>query len=352
VDFEEEARRINDVTGVSALAPYNFERDGGIGLALTKPELRGLFQVNPWPKRYNPMAATVTNNPYENTNIDVLGRFGGTGIFASASNLTHAGAIKFLDGYKRNSVRANLDQAVGDKWTMQLQSFYSRGTQYRDGEWFRLTRVPAGVNLMRRDSEGRLFIRSNPLNQGQQNENPLYDNENRQGRNDQDRFLGSFNTRYTPLSWLDFDANASFDRRRTSGFNLTDRGFRVTAISQSNAYLGSLGQTNTGDQSQRNGSAAGRVRFERSRDALQRALRVRPAGRRVQRQRQQPDRREHAGCPGAQLARQRDGADQPDVEPPVDSWHGRRRRRGRRLQGPLHRRRDLPDGGQLAVRRG
>jgi TonB-linked SusC/RagA family outer membrane protein len=249
VDFEEEARRINDVTGVSALAPYNFERDGGIGLALTKPELRGLFQVNPWPKRYNPMAATVTNNPYENTNIDVLGRFGGTGIFASASNLTHAGAIKFLDGYKRNSVRANLDQAVGDKWTMQLQSFYSRGTQYRDGEWFRLTRVPAGVNLMRRDSEGRLFIRSNPLNQGQQNENPLYDNENRQGRNDQDRFLGSFNTRYTPLSWLDFDANASFDRRRTSGFNLTDRGFRVTAISQSNAYLGSLGQTNTGDQS-------------------------------------------------------------------------------------------------------
>lgn len=249
VDFEAEARRINDVAGASALAPYNFERDGGIGLALTKPELRGLFQVNPWPKRYNPMDATVTNNQYQNTNIDVVGRFGGTGIFASVSNLTHEGAIKFLNGYKRNSVRANVDQSVGDAWNMQLQTFYARGTQFRDGEWFRLTRVPAGVDLMRRDSEGRLFIRSNPLNQGQQNENPLYDNENRQGRNDQDRFLGSFNTRYSPFSWLDFDGNASFDRRRTSGYNLTDRGFRVTAISQSNAYLGSLGQTNSGDQS-------------------------------------------------------------------------------------------------------
>jgi TonB-linked SusC/RagA family outer membrane protein len=249
VDFEEEARRINDVTGPFALPPYNFERDAGIALALTKPELRGLFQTNPWPKRYNPMATTVTNNPYENTNVDVIGRVGGTGIFASASNLTHKGAIKFLDGYRRNSVRANVDQAVGDKWNMAVGTTYSRGTQFRDGEWFRLTRVPAGVDLLRRDSQGRLYIRSNPLNQGQQNENPLYDNENLQGRNDQDRFLGSFSTRWTPLSWLDFDGIAAFDRRRTSGYNLTDRGFRVTAVGQNNNHLGALSQTNTGDES-------------------------------------------------------------------------------------------------------
>jgi len=249
VDFEEEARRINDVAGAFALSPYNFERDAGIGLALTKPELRGLFQVNPWPKRYNPMATTVTNNPYANTNIDVIGRLGGTAIFGSVSNLSHQGAIKFLDGYRRNSVRANVDQAVGDEWTMQLGTAYTRGTQYRDGEWFRLTRVPAGVDLMRRDSQGRLFIRSNPLNQGQQNENPLYDNENLEGKNDQDRFLGSFTTRWSPLSWLEFDAIAAYDRRRTSGYTLTDRGFRVTAVGQNNNNLGSLGQTNTGDQS-------------------------------------------------------------------------------------------------------
>jgi hypothetical protein len=138
---------------------------------------------------------------------------------------------------------------VGDDWTISLGTFYARGTQFRDGEWFRLTRVPAGVDLMRRDSEGRLFIRSNPLNQGAQNENPLYDNENREGRNDQDRFLGSFSTKYSPLPWLDFDANANFDRRRTSGYTLTDRGFRVTAVGQNNNHLGALGQTSTGDQS-------------------------------------------------------------------------------------------------------
>jgi TonB-linked SusC/RagA family outer membrane protein len=249
VDFEDEARRINDVAGASALPPYNFERDGGIGLALSKPELRGLFQVNSWPKRYNPMAATVTNNQYENTNVDVIGRIGTTAFFASASNLIHEGAIKFLDGYRRSSVRANLDQGVGEGWNMSLQTYYSRGTQFRDGEWFRLTRVPAAVDLTRRDSYGRLFIRSNPLNQGQQNENPLYDNENLAGKNDQDRFLGSFTTHWAPLSWLNFEGNASYDRRRTSGYTLTDRGFRVTSISQSNNYLGSLGQTNTGDQS-------------------------------------------------------------------------------------------------------
>jgi TonB-linked SusC/RagA family outer membrane protein len=256
VDFEDEARRINDVAGVSALAPYNFERDGGIGLALTKPELRGLFQVNQWPKRYNPMDQTVTNGLYENTNLDMLAHVGSTSVFASASNLMHEGAIKFLDGYKRNTIRVNADQVVGDKLTAGVQSMYSRGTQYPDGEWFRLTRVPAGVDLTRRDSEGRLYIRSNPLNQGQQNENPLYDNENIRAPNEQDRFLGSFNSKYSPFQWLDFDANASFDRRRSDGYTLRDRGFRVTSISQSNNYLGLLRQNYASDQSYNVGLSA------------------------------------------------------------------------------------------------
>ena len=97
----------------------------------------------------------------------------GYSIFASASNLIQEGAVKFLDGYRRNTARLNVDQAVGEDLTMQVSTLYARTVNYPEIDFFRLTRVPAGVDLMRRDSRGRLFIRSNPLNQGQQNENPL-----------------------------------------------------------------------------------------------------------------------------------------------------------------------------------
>jgi len=240
VDFEEEALRINNRPGVAALAPYNFERDGGIGLARSKTELRGLFQVNPWPVRYNPVAAAVTFGQFNNTNLDMVGRFGTTGFFASVSSFLQEGAIRFLNGYKRNSGRVNIDQQIGDEWNLQLTTLYSRGTQYPDGSFFRLTRVPAGVNLLRRDQFGRLFVRSNPLNQGQQNANPLHDNEQIKGRADTDRYLGSLIGRYIPFSWLDFEDSASIDRRRVGGYDLTDRGFRVTSSSQSTAFLGDL----------------------------------------------------------------------------------------------------------------
>ncbi|MGQ0645952.1 MAG: SusC/RagA family TonB-linked outer membrane protein [Gemmatimonadaceae bacterium] len=239
VDFEEEAFRVNDQGGDFSLVPYAFQNDAGIGLSLSKPLLKGLFQVNQWPKRYNPVASVKEPGQFLNANVDMSGRAGNTGYFASISNLTQQGAIKYLNGYRRNGARLNLDQRVGDDITMQLNTTFSRETQYADGSWFRVTRTPAGVDLNRRDSKGRLFVRSNPMNQGTQNANPLYDHICCFQRSDEDRFLGAFTTRYAPLSWLDFEANASVDRSRGDFEFLRDRGFRTTSAGPAN-----LGQSN------------------------------------------------------------------------------------------------------------
>ncbi|HET9453075.1 MAG TPA: SusC/RagA family TonB-linked outer membrane protein, partial [Gemmatimonadaceae bacterium] len=234
VDFETEAYRINDQGGDFALAPRSFERDYGIGASPSKPELKGLFQVNEWPKRYDPIAQTTTNGQFLNSNVDMTGKFGNTSYFTSVSNLLEEGSIKFLDGYRRTSGRVNVDQQMGENWNMFVSSFYSRATTFGGGEWFRLTRVPAGVNLLRTDSKGRLFIRSNPLQQGAQNQNPLYDNQNDLDQSRADRFLGSATTKYTPFSWLDFDANVSMDRRRSNSVFMQDRGYRTTAAGPAN----------------------------------------------------------------------------------------------------------------------
>lgn len=248
VDFEDYTLYVNDNGDeVQARLPINFERDAGIGRAMSKPFLKGTFQVSQWPVRYNPIAAATTANLYSNTNVDMSGRFGNTGFFASASNLIQEGAIKFLDGYRRNTARLNIDQAVGEDLTMQVSTLYARTATFPQTDFFVLTRVPAGVDLLRRDSQGRLFIRSNVLNQGQQNENPLWDAENLVDRTDVDRYLGSFSSRYTPFSWLDFDANASMDRRRSDGYTLREKGYRVTRTNQSTVYLGTYAEDASAD---------------------------------------------------------------------------------------------------------
>lgn len=247
VDFQDYALYINDVDDVQARLPANFQNDAGIGRTMPKPGLRGTFQIDQWPVRYNPIASATTTNLYSNNNVDMSGRFGNTGFFASASNLIQEGAIKFLDGYRRNTARLNVDQAVGEDLTMQVSTLYARTATFPETDFFVLTRVPAGVDLLRRDSYGRLFIRSNPLNQGQQNENPLWDAENVVSRTDVDRYLGSFSSRYTPFPWLDFDANASMDRRRDDGYTLREKGFRVTRTNQSTAYRGTYSESSGSD---------------------------------------------------------------------------------------------------------
>lgn len=228
VDFEEEALRINEQGGGFALGPVLFQNDGGIALSLSKPQLRGLFQSGFFPRSYNAVDAATTNGLFNNATIEMTGRYNNTGVFASASSLRQEGAIKFLNGYTRNTFRLNADQQINDKWTTQVNTFYSGNYQYLDGEFFRLTRVPAGVDLLRTDKFGRLFVRSNPLNQGDQNANPLYWNQQDRGGQNTDRFLASNTTRFAATSWLDFEANASYDRRRWNYYFQQDRGYRVT----------------------------------------------------------------------------------------------------------------------------
>lgn len=248
VDFEAEAFRVNDQGEIAALSPYNFERDAGIGLSLSKPLLKGIFQVEQWPKRYNPIAQVVQPGLYNNTNLDMSGRFNNTAMFASVGNFYQQGAIRFLKGYRRNSARLNIDQQVSDEMSVSLNTTYSKTANYPTIDFFRVTRVPAAVDLLRRDSRGRLFIRSNPLNQGQQNQNPLYDGENLASRSDVDRYLGSLTARYTPFPWLDFEAIAATDRRRSSGFTQREKGYRVTALAQSSVYLGTLSESSDLDE--------------------------------------------------------------------------------------------------------
>ena len=238
VDFAQEARRINEQAPTElSLAPVTFQGDHGIAAAPSKPVQRGIFQIGQWPKRYDAVAQAVTAGQFSNTNVDMTGRFGGANFFASAAHFAQDGAFQFLEGFRRQSVRANIDQQVGDSWRVALTTYYAStregaGNAAEGGTgFFRLTRVPAGVDLTARDKFGRLYVRSSPLSGGAQNSNPLYLWDAERQTDWSNRFLGGFNARYTPLSWLTLETNAGYDRSAGRQFFFRDRGFRISQSS-------------------------------------------------------------------------------------------------------------------------
>lgn len=238
VDFDEEARRINDIPRSGALQPHAFERDYSLALAPSRPELKGLFQVNQWPTHYNPVAQVLRSATYVNNSADASVVTGGTSLFASISRLADEGAIRYLQGYRRTSLRANAGHVASERWQAQLTTAFTTSTQYpassgpgdllENDNFLRATRVPAAVNLLRRDSHGRLYIRPNPLGFGASNTNPLYDHENSDGQIDIDRTIASLTAKYSVLPWLAFDAMAGLDRNQNAQLHFRDRGYRTT----------------------------------------------------------------------------------------------------------------------------
>jgi TonB-linked SusC/RagA family outer membrane protein len=237
VDWDTEAFRINDFPGPNTLTPYSFERDYGIANAASKPELKGLFMVNQWPKRYDPVASVKTQQPYLGSTITLLGKNAGTGYFVSFNNTTETGAVKYENGYQRMSARANIDQSIGSNITTSLQTSFTRSFTYPDNtSWFGLTREHAGANLNAVDSHGRIYYRPDLTAETSQdgNNNPLYFAQVAEGRTTANRFLGSLTTHYNAASWLYFEGTTSIDERRSDNVSQLDKGYRSVVASPNN----------------------------------------------------------------------------------------------------------------------
>ncbi len=243
-DWATEAARINNAAGDFSLNPKGLPIDPGS--TISGAPLRQRFQVQPWPTTgYNAVNQLVTPKPFLENTVDMTGRFGSnTRFYASASNRREQGAIRFLNGFERNAFRINVDQAIGTDWNVAFRTSYTRSTQ--DGlnqeeggnAFFRLTRVPAIVNILQRDTLGRLYIRPNLQGGGSQNQNPL-STLYQTARNDvTNRFIGGLTATYAPTNWFSLDANFSYDLRRGAGSQINDKGFRTT--SSSSANLGSI----------------------------------------------------------------------------------------------------------------
>jgi hypothetical protein len=188
------------------------------------------FNDQVWPgQTFDQVERFFTNANFLQTNLAAEGRSGKTNFHVSASHMDQEGIMRYTPGFKRNNFRVNVDQAVSEKLTVQTSVFYSKSKQGRPAEtsgntMFDLTRVPAGIDLEARDENGEFILLMNPTDS--ESENPLYELSHYSRLEWRSRFLGSANVRYSPMNWLDVDANFSFDRLDRDRENFREKGYR------------------------------------------------------------------------------------------------------------------------------
>ncbi len=211
------------------------------------------YQTVPWPgKTYNQVQRFFTSGLYMQNYFAAEGRSGATNYHVSVSNLQNQGVMRFMKGFDRTNFRVNLDQTVLENLQVSAGAFYSRSTQNSFPEtqgnpMFDLTRMPAGVDLLAPDPKDttRIILVPDPSNT--ESPNPLYEIKHRNYTEGRGRFLGNATVRFSPLSWIDFDANASYDRLDRNTSDLYPKGY-ATPTNSRTLNNGNLTKDNSLDE--------------------------------------------------------------------------------------------------------
>lgn len=200
------------------------------------------YQDQPWPQTYDHVGEFFKGGNFRQQQFTATGRAGSMNFHVSATLLDEDGIIWNQPGYDRQSFRVNVDQGIGAQMQLSVRAFFSRSEsgmfpESQGNPLFNLTRMPAGVNLRERDPDtGEYRIIARP---GEENANPLEELEKRDYTDERDRFLGSANLRWSPLVWLDLDANVSYDRANQRYADFFPVGFQTArpSVTLNNGYI-------------------------------------------------------------------------------------------------------------------
>lgn len=200
----------------AAGAEYDWSQRNSQALAGSSPYTT--FQVNPWPgTNYNQLERFFNPGDYRQGYVGVEGSSGRTNFFASVTALDNSGVVTGHEGYNRNSFRLNLDHGIGDKLQISASGNYIRTNQDwindsgAGSPFFNLTFITPNIDLAARDSMGELIVTGDPQS-ATEYQNPLYEIENRETTDTNNRFLSNMQLVYAPIAGVSLDGQVSYDR--------------------------------------------------------------------------------------------------------------------------------------------
>jgi TonB-linked SusC/RagA family outer membrane protein len=206
-----------------------------------------------------------------------------TNFSTSFSRDTDRGILPLLEGFRRQNLRLNLDQGLGNKADMSAALTY--GLSYNDqppgvssgsgSAFFSLLQAPPDVNLtypnataacdFSAPTQAACGTKYSPVLPaaaagGTARGNPLLDLFQRSYNDRRERIIGSFSGRYRPFGWLTFDAGYGTDRLNERVSNFLDRGLVGSNTTTESQTTGSLALNTTNNQSS-NSQVSGLANF-------------------------------------------------------------------------------------------
>lgn len=172
----------------------------------------------------------------------VSGNFAASNYYVSYTRTAQPGVVKYNEGYKRQSIKLNIDSRPGEKVTLGVSATHERG--YDAGSPVNFTtfyNFDADVNLLAPDPFPKFgFPYKIVPDSVSLAQNPLYtafvyDNRTRRART-QLNVQGS----YRPATWLSMSGNASYDRGDLQRTQYTARGTPTTSNGTLGTSTGSL----------------------------------------------------------------------------------------------------------------
>ena len=184
---------------------------------------------NSYPKIFDALSDVFKPGATMSNYLSIGHRKGATNFNASIQNIQETGVLTLLQGYNRQNIRINVDQAVNDKVNLSTGMFYGRSHADQTNEgglFFGLRFLEPNIDITAANKDGTPYnaVIRQPPSSGNVS-NPLYRLANQQYTNDRDRFTAVVKVNYRPLDWLTAEGNFNYDQSTGNFKAFTPIGF-------------------------------------------------------------------------------------------------------------------------------
>jgi len=193
---------------------------------------------------------------FATTSITLARNSDDTNFFTSFSSQRVGGVILDHGGYDREDLRFNLDHRLGANLQFSFSGSHMRSNRENlpGGTFFNLIQQAPDADLRQPDPDGTRYIYQ-PDPEGV-TPNPLYELVLSTDEERRVRTLGATELRWTPVGWLSFDGNLSYDRSDRNTEFYFPRGAKTVVA----AWTAGITERGAGTTTALNASASAQLR--------------------------------------------------------------------------------------------
>ena len=213
--------------------PFVVEADGSVNYSRFDDDL---IADNPYPQLFENHELFFDPGNYFTNNLSMGSRSRETNYNISLNHTKQSGVLFGLEGYRRTSIRANIDHQISDALKLSFSNYYSQSTsdepsrQYFGSPFFQLLMIPPAVDLTEPNEEdGSPYNWDASFAAGSNITNPLYEIDNIDNSVTTERYSGSLGLKLKLLPSLFVEGSYALDRRTSEGDYFIDKGYFAIA---------------------------------------------------------------------------------------------------------------------------